>query len=435
MSEEFKEDYSNFFKRMKEFKEKQTKQKERGLNDYNLLTTVLSANDEVRLHSKMIHSLLDPDGSHYQGSLFLESFLDVIGFKDEGFDIDKVIVKREYENIDLYITDGEHHIIIENKINAGDQESQIKRYVEIIVEKLKKNGGNTKNITVIYLSIARSEPSKYSLGELDSNRNNEYFIIKNKKLYYRGDSEPLKGCITKFKSIHYNKHILDWLGECQHEIQNITNLNEAIKQYIEVVKVISGEDTSKSKQIKDFLGESTGRMKTAADIYESQMHNYDDNENKELIEDVGNNFLKTLDEKYKNIGMIIGQALIEKLKMSSKIKEVIPFILSTPQKQYANHHYLDLILENGIRVQLQYKNYFKLSSINVYQGNFHKEIKSQRNGININFEFDDFYELLTNEDYIIEMSKNHVENIELIKELKEAIEYGSNIKSLSCSDN
>ena len=74
-------------------------------------------------------------------------------------------------------------------------------------------------------------------------------------------------------------------------------------------------------------------------------------------------------------------------------------------------------MKNGIRVQLQYKNYFKLCSINVYQGNYHKEIKSQRNGINIDFEIDGFYKQLTNKDHT-EICEKHTTNNELIKNYK-----------------
>ncbi len=88
---------------MKQFKEKTIKQKLRGLNDYNLLTTVLLEDDEVRLHSRMLHSFLDPNGLHYQGSLFLEKFLKILGL-DKGFKIENADVKREHLFIDKEAT-------------------------------------------------------------------------------------------------------------------------------------------------------------------------------------------------------------------------------------------------------------------------------------------------------------------------------------------
>ncbi len=85
---------------------------------------------------------------------------------------------------------------------------------------------NTNDILVIYLSIDKLEPSQYSLGDLEIDNS---FIR-------RGANE-----ITLFKSIHYKNEILKWLKACQYEIQNITNLNEVFKQYIDVVKMINNQ--------------------------------------------------------------------------------------------------------------------------------------------------------------------------------------------------
>jgi len=62
--------YKNYFEKIKQFKIEQDKQKKRGLNNYNILSSVLNISDEVRLHSRMIFSLLNPNGTHYQSSLF-----------------------------------------------------------------------------------------------------------------------------------------------------------------------------------------------------------------------------------------------------------------------------------------------------------------------------------------------------------------------------
>jgi len=64
-----KNNYSDFFEHILKFKEKQTKQKQRGLNDFNLLSTVRKYHDEVYLHSTMIGALLSPDGLYYQDTL------------------------------------------------------------------------------------------------------------------------------------------------------------------------------------------------------------------------------------------------------------------------------------------------------------------------------------------------------------------------------
>ena len=95
------EKYINFFEEFNKFKEKQQKQKERGLNDYNLLTTVLNEHDEVRLHSRVIGSLLDINGLHYQKELFLEKFMEILKIVEFEFNIEESNLFLEYQNIDL----------------------------------------------------------------------------------------------------------------------------------------------------------------------------------------------------------------------------------------------------------------------------------------------------------------------------------------------
>ena len=132
-------DYEDFFDNFKKFQDIQKKQKQRGLNDFNILTTVLKYSDEVRLHSRMIGNLLNPNAKHYQDTLFLEEFLKIIGLDTWGLNLSSTTVSIEYKDIDLYLTDGDKHIIIENKIWAEDQPCQIMKYINIIVEENKES--------------------------------------------------------------------------------------------------------------------------------------------------------------------------------------------------------------------------------------------------------------------------------------------------------
>lgn len=418
MNEERKEEYSHFFKEMKKFKEKQNKQKVRGLNDYNLLTTVLSADDEVRLHSRMLHSLLDPNGLHYQGSLFLELFFDILGFKDKKFEIEKARVELEYKHIDLHITDGKKHIIIENKIHASDQESQIKRYIEKIIKPEDEDTISVlpENITVIYLSIGRKKPSDYSLGKIDNSK--EYFELSNdgSELQYKGSNDILKDSVIKFKSIHYQKDIVDWLKRCQYEVQNITNLNEAIRQYKEVVEIISNKYESKCTQMKDFLGKiNSENLEIASKIYKEPDTYKSDNE--ELVEDILNHFLRTVDERYQFVAIKIVDEIKRKFDeaISNKIRNVKGIILNG-EKRYANNHYIDLVLENEIRIQLMYRNDFKLIRINVYNIEDNPAIAWEND-----FKIKNLYKLLTSEELIDELCTKHANDDKLIDEIKKLI--------------
>lgn len=241
--------YIDFFENIKILKEKQQKQKERGLNDYNLLTTVLNAHDEVRLHSRMLASLLDIEGNHYQNELFLEKFIEILNFNNFEYDLGNSKIYLEYKNIDLYLTDGLNHIILENKIYAGDQKHQIKRYIEIIKE--ENNNLECQNILVIYLSIDRNQPSEYSLDNLK---------VKNDFIY---DDE---NAITLFKNINYKNEIITWLNRCIFEVQNITNLNESIKQYLTVVEKITNKYEGKVMKIEDELLKNKEYLKLAFEL-------------------------------------------------------------------------------------------------------------------------------------------------------------------------
>ena len=243
------EKYKDFFEKIEIFKNEQNKQKQRGFNNYNILTSVLNKSDEVRLHSRMIFSLLNPNGTHYQSSLFLEKFLNAINMNNFKLNLQNCSIYKEYNNIDLYITDGDKHIIIENKIYAKDQKNQIQRYIEMIEAENQKL--SEEDILVIYLSLDREKPSSYGLGDLKIENN--FIERKSEK-------------IALFKSIHYNKEILNWLKSSQYEVQNITNLNEVFNQYIDVVKMLNNQYKDKVMSLSDYIKENKSFYKIAVEI-------------------------------------------------------------------------------------------------------------------------------------------------------------------------
>ena len=245
--------YKNLFEQIKQFKEEQEKQKQRGLNNYNMFTTISKAYYENN-HSKMIASFLDPFGEHYQSTLFLDKFLEVLNILNFKINSENCFVHTEYgdkENgkIDIYITDENKHIIIENKVYAKDQERQIERYIKIIKD--KNQGLKPNDILVIYLSLDRDKPSKYSLGDLSVE--NGTLTVDTKE-------------IALFKSIHYKNEILRWLEKCKYEVQNITNLNEVFRQYIDVVKMINNEYEDKIMSLSDYILENREIYKLAINI-------------------------------------------------------------------------------------------------------------------------------------------------------------------------
>jgi len=294
-------DFKNLFEQVKQFKKEQEKQKQRGLNNYNILTTVLKEHDEVRLHSRMIASFLNPSGEHYQSTLFLDKFLEVLNLKNFNIDSKTCSVYREYKNIDLYITDGDKHIIIENKIYAGDQKKQIERYVERIKE--ENNDLECNNILVIYLSLKRDKPKEHSLGSLS---------IENGFLKREKDE------IALFKSIYYKNEILEWLEKCQYEIQNITNLNEVFRQYIDVVKMINNQYEDKIMNFSDYIKDNKSIYKLAVEI---------EKELPKVREKIINNFFEKIKNSLEKTLNHTSQEWIIEVKNTSPTKYVIPLII------------------------------------------------------------------------------------------------------------
>ncbi|EAK0440621.1 PD-(D/E)XK nuclease family protein [Campylobacter lari] len=210
-----------FLEQFKEFKEKNK-------SNYNPLLKVLPAHDEVNLHSGILKSLLDPSENHKQGRLFLDLFLKEI--KLEGWDNVKVL--KEYKNIDIYIHNGTKHIILENKIWAKDQNEQIARYIDTLIEEENvsyKDIKNIENIAVIYLTpYGDRDPSENSLNGWNiENVENELFLK-------RGNDKVL------YRQISYEKEILTWLKKSQEKVKNFCNLNQTIEFYKDAINNVIG---------------------------------------------------------------------------------------------------------------------------------------------------------------------------------------------------
>lgn len=168
---------------------------------FNFFRVMYHMKEEERLHSRFLAFLLDPDGSHEQGSKFLELFLKEINI--EGFDLRDVCVrpneynKSEYQLIDIYLTNKINQtIIIENKIFAGDSNKkpeeeinplrkyQLPRYYQIATKEGKEV------MKLIYLALDKREPEGYY--------NDDY-------------PKEVKALLQK---ACYRQNILNWLKAC-----------------------------------------------------------------------------------------------------------------------------------------------------------------------------------------------------------------------------
>ncbi len=188
---------------------------------FNLFTTLLGAHDEVRLHTRYLTHLLDPDGSHDCGRLFLDAFLEVVSLTENLNGQDCLCVRKEHGtgglgNIDIYLEFKNAILVIENKIYAEDQQEQLQRYAEYAKSK-KKDA-----VYIFYLTLRGHSPSENSRGTLDEN---------------------------EVSLISYEKEVLGWLEKCLQETYSFININQALQQYKTVINQLLG-NTLKGKDME-----------------------------------------------------------------------------------------------------------------------------------------------------------------------------------------
>jgi len=191
---------------------------------YNIFEILgLSANELS--HSLIIAQLLDPNGSHGQGPIFLKAFLETLDeskllstekteftCKESVYDnLDKAIVTTEFHigaktadsggRIDILIRCENHIFVIENKIFAGLQESQLKRY----------------------LDFANGEPVFYLTLEGANDTESNDSIPKEDNLF----------CIS------YAQDIISWLDRCAHLAISLPHIRETISQYRTLIQKLT----------------------------------------------------------------------------------------------------------------------------------------------------------------------------------------------------
>lgn len=192
-----------------------------GVHDYSLINALLKANDEVRLHSRFIFSMINPDGLHYCGNQFLKVFLGLLPKKLKSFIYpENAKVFKEKGSIDLLIHDDNNFLIVENKLNAVDQKYQITRYIQYVQYVQKEFFENrediSSNIAVIYLSKTKKEPSQKSESLIG-------FKLEIGTLHWEGSPVMLgpllsfnltPGAKIPFVHFSYFPELQEWVSNC-----------------------------------------------------------------------------------------------------------------------------------------------------------------------------------------------------------------------------
>jgi hypothetical protein len=223
---------------LKEIKKTHHKYVERRkANGINLFTLLRRQNEEVGLHSKFISELLNPKGQHGEGPTFLKLFLEEAELDhkitnqaqlaDVTCTVEKWYGKIDHElktggRIDIILEGGaleDHPIVIENKIDAGDQPDQLLRYWNIVG---KKNVGEDKVLekeSLVYLTREGKDADKKSCDELE------------------------------YSKVSYRKNIFNWIQNCIKECRSAKQVI-ILKDYLEVVEAIT-ENGDKASEIED----------------------------------------------------------------------------------------------------------------------------------------------------------------------------------------
>lgn len=177
-------------------------------SDFNVFEYIQP--NENRL-SDIIADLLNPDGKHGQGDLFLNEFLRMIDASRQ-YEAQKVNVKREdptryimnpFRRIDIIIDfdSGDFGIGVENKPWAGEQQDQIRNYKEHLEKKYK-------SFILVYLSGDGSEPQSIGKDEREALKQNGRLKVLT---YFDDVKNWLESCYKECKAEKVRWFLTDFI--------------------------------------------------------------------------------------------------------------------------------------------------------------------------------------------------------------------------------
>jgi hypothetical protein len=197
--------------------------------NFNIFSILKLERNEVETHSYFIYELLNPQGTHNQGDVFVKLFITTV----LGLDINDdsaIKVKREdltsnNRRIDFTIQTLKYQIGIEMKIDAQDQDEQLNDY---LIE-LNERAVNSQEVKLYYLTLFGYKASKSSVKGLKLNKD-----------YY---------------AISFSVDILNWLEKCIEKSATIPILREGLVQYKNLINKITNKSQTKgiTMEIKNLL--------------------------------------------------------------------------------------------------------------------------------------------------------------------------------------
>ncbi len=185
--------------------------------DFNLFSILEMERLEVETHSKFIYELINSRGSHHQGELYLRLFLsEALGLNDFGEikNVERESLTTNNRRIDFAIETDKYQIGIEMKIDAGDQDHQLKDYYDELGERVRTSK-TEQEVMLYYLTLDGSEASDESDG----------------------------GNKDKYARISFRDNIARWIEVCIEKSVMLPPIRESLVQYGNLIKNLTGQTT------------------------------------------------------------------------------------------------------------------------------------------------------------------------------------------------
>ena len=232
--------------------------------------------DELGL-SRVIADLLNPLADHGQCPLFLRLLLDMLKLDSPAADVSgaRVFVERSIEEnrrIDIYVemSSGEkrYGLAIENKPYAGDQDRQVKDYLEHLAGRFGED-----QFHLIYLSPTGDPPGEASLPKSEYENWQDRFLIMPYHHRHTGaddaDSEGSRGALEQYRA---PCSLTQWLATCrtQCEAQRLRWFLSDAESYCR--RTFGERDMAsdlETKTVVELLESKPDHLETARVIYES----------------------------------------------------------------------------------------------------------------------------------------------------------------------
>ncbi|MEO8255209.1 MAG: PD-(D/E)XK nuclease family protein, partial [Flavobacterium sp.] len=227
--------------------------------NFNIFSVMNMESNEVKTHSAIIGEFLNPCGTHGQGDIFLDLFINHVKLKfnekHENIKLasfDKLVNEKICERIisinndwinatggriDIIIEDNKQIFIIETKVNAKDQAYQLIRYHNYAKKRKKR-------FYLFYLTKEGDSLNHEDQSLSDINLQGFNFHYKNKDAYKQNldrynEIQNIHQCL--YYPISFKDDIKQWIEKCIEKTVSLPFIRETLLQYLNLTKKITNQ--------------------------------------------------------------------------------------------------------------------------------------------------------------------------------------------------